>query len=244
MKLFNHLISIGLLLGIQSRSQWPRGLMRGSAAARLLGLRVRIPPVAWMSVVSVVGCRVEVSASGWSLVQRSPTECDVSNSVIVKPRQRGGPGSQGAVAPWIKNRHSDDDAVHVVTLLCHTVLQCPDSLSISGFHFPISHNKFPQPSPSLQNFLYNFKGCNYQLQCPDNFVLPHSILSLLLHLTAWLMDQGENLLLISFYMFLCPHFLPLLFFVTFCLSLFVLVQSYYYTLLRAGMRISSIGWSV
>jgi hypothetical protein len=32
------------------RSQWPRGLMRVSAAARLLRLRVRIPPAAWMSV--------------------------------------------------------------------------------------------------------------------------------------------------------------------------------------------------
>ena len=30
--------------------QWPHGLRRGSAAARLLGLCVRIPPVAWMSV--------------------------------------------------------------------------------------------------------------------------------------------------------------------------------------------------
>jgi hypothetical protein len=32
------------------RSQWPCGLRRGSAAARLLGLWVRIPPRAWMSV--------------------------------------------------------------------------------------------------------------------------------------------------------------------------------------------------
>jgi hypothetical protein len=32
------------------RSQWPRGLRRGSAAARLLGLWVRIPPEALMSV--------------------------------------------------------------------------------------------------------------------------------------------------------------------------------------------------
>ena len=32
------------------RAQWPRGLRRGSAAARLLGLRVRIPPGAWMFV--------------------------------------------------------------------------------------------------------------------------------------------------------------------------------------------------
>jgi hypothetical protein len=28
--------------------------------------------------VSVVCCQVEVSATGWSLVQRSPTECGVS----------------------------------------------------------------------------------------------------------------------------------------------------------------------
>ena len=28
--------------------------------------------------MSVVCCQVEVSASGWSLVQRSPTECGVS----------------------------------------------------------------------------------------------------------------------------------------------------------------------
>ena len=29
---------------------WPRPLRRGFAAARLLGLRVRVPPGAWMSV--------------------------------------------------------------------------------------------------------------------------------------------------------------------------------------------------
>jgi hypothetical protein len=32
------------------RSQWPHHLGRRSVAARLLGLRVRIPPVAWQSV--------------------------------------------------------------------------------------------------------------------------------------------------------------------------------------------------
>ena len=31
-----------------------------------------------LSLVSVVCCQVEVAASGWSLVQRSPTECGVS----------------------------------------------------------------------------------------------------------------------------------------------------------------------
>ena len=33
-----------------NRSQWPRGLRRGSAAARLLGFWVRVPPGAWMFV--------------------------------------------------------------------------------------------------------------------------------------------------------------------------------------------------
>jgi hypothetical protein len=31
-----------------------------------------------LSVVSVVSCQVEVSATAWSLVQRSHTDCDVS----------------------------------------------------------------------------------------------------------------------------------------------------------------------
>jgi len=61
-----------------NRSQWPRGLSRGSAAARLLGSWVRIPQGAWMTVVSVVCCQVEVSASGRSFVQRSPTKCGAS----------------------------------------------------------------------------------------------------------------------------------------------------------------------
>jgi hypothetical protein len=56
-------------------SQWPCGLRRGSAAIRLLGLWVRIPLVACMSVVGVVCCQVEGSASDWALIQRSPTEC-------------------------------------------------------------------------------------------------------------------------------------------------------------------------
>ena len=64
------------------RSQWPRGRRRRSAAARLPRLWVRIPPRAWMSVVSVVCCQVEVSATSWSLVQRSPTDRDVSLCVI------------------------------------------------------------------------------------------------------------------------------------------------------------------
>jgi len=46
-----------------------------------------------LSVVSVVCCQVEVSASGWSLVQRSPRECDREASIMK------GTGSLAAFAP-------------------------------------------------------------------------------------------------------------------------------------------------
>jgi hypothetical protein len=58
----------------KSRSQWPRGLRSRSAAARLLRLWVRIPPGAWICCEC---CQVEVSATSWPVVQRSPTDCVV-----------------------------------------------------------------------------------------------------------------------------------------------------------------------
>ena len=50
-----------------------------------MGLWVRIPPGTGISVVSVVCCQVEVSASGRSLVQRSLTECDSESSTERRP---------------------------------------------------------------------------------------------------------------------------------------------------------------
>ena len=87
-------------------SSRPRGLMSGSAADRFLGFRVRILRSYWsLSLVIVVCCQVEVSASGWSLVQRSLTECGVCLSVIVKLWYWGGSGplGGGGLAPWEKN---------------------------------------------------------------------------------------------------------------------------------------------
>jgi hypothetical protein len=56
-----------------------RSLRRGSAAGRMVGLWVRIPG-AWMSdFVSVVRCLLQMSGLGWSLVQRSHTNCGLSN---------------------------------------------------------------------------------------------------------------------------------------------------------------------
>ena len=48
----------------EHRRQWLRGLNRGSAAARLLRLWVRIPKWAWLSILSVMCCQLEFSASG------------------------------------------------------------------------------------------------------------------------------------------------------------------------------------
>jgi hypothetical protein len=74
-----------------SRSQWPRGLRRRSAAALLLGSPVRVPLGAWMFVccVYMLCCpvQVEVSETGWSLVQRSPA-IYLTLCVIKKPQRR------------------------------------------------------------------------------------------------------------------------------------------------------------
>jgi hypothetical protein len=87
-----------IILKLKSRPRWPRGLRRRSAAARSLGMRVRIPPEARMpSVVSVVCCQVEVSVTVWSLIQRNTTECDLGTSVMMPRHTR-------AVEPWRKEK--------------------------------------------------------------------------------------------------------------------------------------------
>ena len=44
------MMGLYIYIYISCRSQKPRGLRRGSAAASLLGFRVRIPPGGWLSV--------------------------------------------------------------------------------------------------------------------------------------------------------------------------------------------------
>jgi len=55
--------------------RWPRGLRRGYAVARLLGLRVQIPKGAWLSPFCECCVLSDISATGLSLVQSSPTDC-------------------------------------------------------------------------------------------------------------------------------------------------------------------------
>jgi hypothetical protein len=53
-----------------------------------------------MTLVSVVCYQVEVSASGRSLVQRSPSECGVSNECDREFSIMKRPWPTGVVAPW------------------------------------------------------------------------------------------------------------------------------------------------
>ena len=88
-----------LLENMLSRSHWPRGLKRGSAAARLLGLRLRIPPGAWNSVAGVVCCQVHVYAAGFHS-SRGVLPSVGRLSMIVKLRHWIGPGPLGTVEPY------------------------------------------------------------------------------------------------------------------------------------------------
>ena len=88
---------LGGILYAVSRSQWPRGLRRRSAAARLLRLWVRIPPGAWMSVCceccvfsgrglcDELITRLEESYRLWCVVV-----CDLETSWMRRPWPTGG----------------------------------------------------------------------------------------------------------------------------------------------------------
>jgi hypothetical protein len=62
------------------RSQWPRVYLRPLACSDRWFETQR--GHGYLSVASVVCCQVEVSETSWSLIQRSPTDCDASLCVI------------------------------------------------------------------------------------------------------------------------------------------------------------------
>jgi hypothetical protein len=68
--------------------QWPRGLRRESAAARLMGLLVRIPPAAWMSVYRQ-SCVLSCSGLCYGPITRPEksgvSECDRKISITRRP---------------------------------------------------------------------------------------------------------------------------------------------------------------
>jgi len=81
-KLYYSIINVTILVAA--------GLRRGSSAAHLLGLLVRISQRECVFVSSECCVSVEVSSLGWSPVQSSPTECGVSDcdrfaSTVARP---------------------------------------------------------------------------------------------------------------------------------------------------------------
>jgi hypothetical protein len=81
-------------------SRWSRGLRLRSAVARLLrfGFESRRGH-GCLLVAIVVFCQVEVSATSWSLVQRSPSDYGASWCVIKKPHEWGDHSPRWAAAP-------------------------------------------------------------------------------------------------------------------------------------------------
>ena len=103
----------------------------------------------YLSVVSVVFCQVEVSATSWSLVQRSPTEYSASLCMIYKPRQRGVPGPLGATAPKerkkLKEYHAFVFQPHVASDIAHPrriMVQFWYSVVCTVFAFYLNWNSF------------------------------------------------------------------------------------------------------
>ena len=71
----------------RGRSQWTRGLKRWSAAAHLLGLSVRIPAAAWMSVSCECCVLSGTDLCGGLIIRPEESLPSVMClSVIVKPR--------------------------------------------------------------------------------------------------------------------------------------------------------------
>jgi hypothetical protein len=105
-----HQISNDILVMTKgSQSQWPRGLRRRSAAARMLRLWVLIPlGHGCLSVVSVECCQVEASATSWSLVQRSRTG------------EWGGHDPLWAVAPKTKQWQKQNPLLRHLDTICLT----------------------------------------------------------------------------------------------------------------------------
>jgi hypothetical protein len=102
------------------RSQWPHGLMRRSAAAWLLGSRVLITLGAWMFVCCVytLCCPVwvEVSATGWSLVQRSPTVCLCMCDQETPKMEANGPSWTISACEWMSEYFTTKQARNNISL--------------------------------------------------------------------------------------------------------------------------------
>jgi hypothetical protein len=90
---------------VAARSKGCGHSLPGIAGSNVAGGRGHI----CLSVVSLMCCQVKVSATSWSLVQRSPTECGVPECHR-EASIMGKPGLLGAVAP-LKRKISGEDCL-------------------------------------------------------------------------------------------------------------------------------------
>jgi hypothetical protein len=123
-----------------------------------------------LSLVIVVCCQVEVSATSWSLVQRSPTECDMSNVCDREASKKkwGGQGPQGAVEPLKKTTNELHYFSVFLSLhmfwhsLCHpqccrrgfTIFNASNSLSQRIIHYQCISLIFLFMVVSLSSFVF------------------------------------------------------------------------------------------
>jgi hypothetical protein len=148
-------IEFTTLITPQRRSQWPRGLRRGSVAARLLRLCVRIPPGVRMSVCFVC-CQVEVSATSWSLVQRSlPTvvrRCVWYRNLV----------NEEALAHWRQSRQKQtknyspalqNKDLFKGTILCVYCMQAPSKSMINQNNRYPDKESYPHTLITQQKYL-------------------------------------------------------------------------------------------
>jgi hypothetical protein len=109
-------ISDSCPISVADRSKWRR-----LAVACLLGLQVRTSPGAWMFVVSVVCCHVEVPATVWSLVERSPIETCVTECVLETSRKKRPRSALGCYLCQKKKKKNFYSLVLHLTFLFHSL---------------------------------------------------------------------------------------------------------------------------
>ena len=102
------------------RSQWPRGLRRGSAAARLLGLCVRIPPRSWIFVCceccvlpgrGLCDRLISRPEESYRLLYKYVVVCDLEISWM---RRRWLTGGGGVLTKNKQTEHSINNPVFVI----------------------------------------------------------------------------------------------------------------------------------
>jgi hypothetical protein len=88
-----------------------------------------------MSIVIVVCCQVEVSATSRSLVQRGPTDYGVSLCVIYKPRERRSLGPLGGCCPKNKQTKiiSDTNPSDTLRIISKNILMMKKLIGLELF---------------------------------------------------------------------------------------------------------------